>query len=184
MHSAQLAHDTLNLLWNNYLTLAETVDPELMPDEKLEQLVKMNAKWRPFRISAWLCQQSYFLSAWTLFEYYARTLCDRLEKQTSKTRMESTIAWIGRSMELNRLKFENQEWFESANSLRNLIVHSGTHVTSPRSKGLLDKAKVAFPEIEIWPDGYVRLESDQLSDLRIKIADFIDSTATLANEAS
>ncbi len=88
--------------------------------------------------------------------------------------MESTIAWIGRSLELNGFKLEDQEWFESANSLRNLIVHSGTHVTGPRSRGLLDKAKVAFPEIEIWPDGYVRLDSDHPAELKFRVERFIE----------
>ena len=44
-----------------------------------------------------------------------------------KTRggQESTVDWVGRSLAANSMDFVNQDWFSSANSLRNLIAHNG-----------------------------------------------------------
>jgi len=177
MHTAKTAHETLEFLWNNYLTLCEQVDLDSMSPEKLDVHIKQNSPVRPFRIAAWLARQGYFIAAWLLWEYYSRSLCQSLPNKETKAGNESTVDWVGRSLAANNIDFTDREWFVSANSFRNLIVHSGARADGSRAETLLKRSRTAFPEIETWQDGYVDLTHCHVAELQIKIEDFIRETA-------
>ncbi len=97
MHNASTTLETLAILWNNYLTLAEQVDLESMSAELLDWHVEQNSSVRPFRIAAWVARQGYFVAAWALWEYYSRQLSESLPNQCKKTSKESTVQWLGRA---------------------------------------------------------------------------------------
>ena len=177
MHTASTAHETLELLWNNYLTLCEQVDLDSMPPDTLAVHVKQNSPERPFRIAAWLARQGYFIAAWSLWEYYARGLCQSLQNKEKRGDNESTIEWVGRSLAANSVAFIDKEWFVSAICLRNLIAHSGARADGSRAEKLLDRSRTAFPDIQTWQDGYVHITHSDVADLQIKIEDFIHHTA-------
>jgi hypothetical protein len=177
MHTASTAHETLELLWNNYLTLCKQVDLDSMSPETLNFHVNHNSPVRPFRIAAWLARQGYFIAAWSLWEYYARGLCESLPNKETKARNESAVEWVGRSLAADSVAFSDQEWFVSANCLRNLIAHSGARADGSRAGNLLDRSRTAFPDIETWQDGYVDITHCHVADLQIKIEDFIRQTA-------
>ncbi|MBC7820934.1 MAG: hypothetical protein IAG10_28960 [Planctomycetaceae bacterium] len=173
MHSEATALETLKFLRNNYLELIEKVDLESMSAETFDFHVKQNSPVRPFRIAAWLARQGQLISIWSLWEYYARSLCQSLPNKETKASNESTVAWVGRSLTANKIAFRDQAWFENANSLRNLIAHNGTRADSPKSNTLLAKARAAFPEIEAWQDGYICLEHEHVAELHWRVEEFI-----------
>ena len=175
MHNARTAGETLELLWNNYLTLSEQVDLEAMPPDALDAL-DTKAPIRPLRIAAWLARQAYFIAAWSLWEYYARSLCLALPQSERRAKDESTVAWIARSLQANAMKFVDQHWFESANSLRNLIAHNASRVDDAKSRKRLQRARAAFPELGVWQDGYIDISHEHLAGLHLKIEDFIEAT--------
>jgi len=177
MHSAATAKETLEFLWNNYLTLAEQVDLETMRLETLAALVEENSPVRPFRIAAWLARQGYFIAAWSLWEYYSRNLCLNLPNKKREARNESTVDWVARSLNANAMNFDESDWFSSANSLRNLIAHHALRADGSRAIKLLARSRIAFPDIETWRDGYVDITHAHLAELHIKIEDFLDAMA-------
>lgn len=181
MHTTATARETLEFLWNNYLILAEQVDLDTMLPETLSALVKDKARERPFRIRAWLVRQGFFVTEWALWEYYARNLCLNLPNKKRKKRNESTVNWVARSLNANNMKFVDQDWFSSANSLRNLIAHFGARTDCSRSNQLLMRSRTAFPDIETWKDGYVAITHDHLAELQLNIEDFINCTALPIN---
>lgn len=173
MHSDATAIETLEFLWRNYLTLIEQVDLESMSREVFDHHVSQNSPVRPFRISAWLARQGQFISTWSLWEYYSRSLCQSLPNKETKTSNESTVAWVGHSLATNKVTFRDQAWFASANSLRNLIAHNGARADSPKSQAMLVQAGTAFPGIQTWQDGYVCLEHDHVAELHFRVEEFI-----------
>lgn len=175
MHTATTAKETLEILWNNYLTLCEQVDLDAKPPGTLDAL--KDSPFRPFRIASWLVRQGYFIAAWALWEYYSRTLCQSLANKERKAGHESSVDWVGRSLASNGMDFGDQDWFSSANSLRNLIAHCGARAVGSRAATLLERSRTAFPDIETWQDGYVAITHSHLSDLQIKIRHFIHNTA-------
>ncbi len=177
MHTAKTADETLEMLWNNYLVLGEQVDFDFMPRETLEVHIERNSQVRPFRIAAWLARQGYFIAAWALWEYYSRTLCRGLTKKEQRRRHESLVDWVGKSLAANSVDFGDQDWFSSANSLRNLIAHHGARAVDSRAEELLERSRVAFPDIEAYEDGYVKITHSHMADLQIRIEDFIRNTA-------
>lgn len=177
MHTAKTANETLGFLWNNYRVLRKQVDPDAMPRETLDVHIEQNLPVRPFRIASWLARQGYFITVWALWEYYSRSLCGSLPENVKKKRRESTVDWVGRSLAANSMDFGDQDWFSSANSLRNLIAHHGARADGPRAKRKLEESRTAFPDIEVWKDGYVAITHSHLVDLQIKIEDFIRNTA-------
>ncbi len=177
MHTASTALETLDFLWNNYLTLAEQVDLDSMSPETLDVHVEHNAPVLPCRIAAWLARHGYFIAAWSLWEYYARGLCQRLPIKEQKAPNESTVAWVGRSLATNAVAFPQIDWFISANGLRNLIAHSGVRVDGPRAQNLFDGSRTAFPDIETLHDGYVAITHCHVAELQLKVEEFIRDTA-------
>jgi hypothetical protein len=177
MHSATTAHETLEFLWNNYLALCEQVDLEAMPLQTLDVHIKNNSPVRPFRIAAWLARQGYFISAWSLWEYYSRSLCQALPNKERKSGSESTVDWVARSLAANAKSFTDHIWFASANCVRNLIAHSGGRVDGSKGQTSLQRSCTAFPNMYTWQDGYLNLEHEHIADLQIKIEDFIRETA-------
>jgi len=182
MHTAKTAHESLKFLWNNYVTLSEKVDLNFIPLDNLEELISEGASERPFRIAPWISRQGYYISAWSLWEYYARSLCNSMPERSAKDRSESTVGWVGRSLTLNNIVFEDLAWFECGNSLRNLIAHYGARATEPRSKSLLESCKSIFPDIDVWKDGYVNISHSEVADLQVKIEEFIIHTAKHVDE--
>ncbi len=177
MHTPQTALETLELLWNNYLTLDEQVNLESMPYDKVESLRKQNSSIRPFRLSTWLACQGYYIAAWSLWEYYARSLCKSLSNKATKARKESTVDWVAKSLSANNISFQYYNWFRAANSLRNLIAHNGARVDSSRTEELLKQSRIAFPGIVTLQDGYIDLTHEHVSDLQFNIEEFIRETA-------
>ena len=94
MHTAKTARRALDLLWNNYLTLGDQVDLEMMLPERIDNLYDQNADARPYWIAAWLLRQGNFISAWSFWEYYARGLCQSLPNKKTKLPRELTVDWI------------------------------------------------------------------------------------------
>jgi hypothetical protein len=184
MHTAATATETLQILWNNYLTLSERVDLEAMPQELLVFHSECESPEYPFRVAAWLARQGYFIAAWVLWEYYGRNLCEALANKKRKSRGESTVDWVAKSLAANGVDFHDREWFSSANCLRNAIAHYGTRAVGSRAVELLKRARHAFPDIRTWKDGYIKITHSQLADLTLKIEDFIRATAACHGSAS
>lgn len=178
MHTVSTAKETLDFLWANYVKLGEQVDPGLMPPDILESHVRQNAPLRPFRIATWLTRLGFFISAWSLWEYYARSMCEGLPNRLKKLNRESTVNWVARSLAANNIAFTDQAWFSSANCLRNLIAHNGARIDSPKAKATLEQSRAAFPDIEHWQDGYVDIRDSDISELQIRIEEFIEEMAT------
>jgi hypothetical protein len=177
MHTAKTAYETLEFLWNNYLALCEQVDLDSMPPETLDIHIANNSRVRPFRIAAWLARQGYFISAWSLWEYYSRSLCQSLPHKEQKLKHESTVEWVARSLAANSRTFTDLSWFGSANCVRNLIAHSGGRVDGAKGQSLLQRSQTAFPSIAAWQDGYLALEHEHVAELQIKVEDYIRETA-------
>jgi len=177
MHTATTANETLDFLWKNYLTLCEQVDLDVMPPEALDAHIQHNSPVRPFRIAAWLTRQGFFIAAWSLWEYYSRSVCQRLPIKEKKADKESTVNWVGRSLASNKIDFADKDWFVSANALRNLIAHSGARADGSRAEALLRRSRTAFPDIDTWQDGYVNLTHYHVAKLQIKIENIIRKTA-------
>jgi hypothetical protein len=168
------ALEFLEVLWENYHRVAQQVDSELMPPEVLDAHVKQGTLTRPFRIRSWLCRQGYIISAWSLWEYYSRIFCEGLPTRVgNKTRQESCVDWVARSLAANQISFRSRSWFAGANALRNLIAHHSGRAVGPKAKGLLAQAKTAFPDLAIHLDDYLILESEYASAVQFEINDFI-----------
>lgn len=177
MHTAQTAYETLEYLWHNYLTLLEQVDLETMPPDVLDVHIKENAPVRPFRLCAWLARYGYYIAAWTLWEYYSRSLCDTLPVKEKRRKSESTVDWVARSLATNSIPFADRPWFASANCVRNLIAHGGGRVDGTGAKELFQRSLAAFPQLERWQDGYLDLKHEHLAELQFKIEEFIRNSA-------
>lgn len=177
MHTAKTAYETLEFLWNNYRELCRQVDLDSMSQETLNIHIENRSPVRPFRIAAWLARQGYFISAWTLWEYYSRSLCQSLPNEKQKRGNESTVKWVARSLAANTKPFTDAEWFDSANCIRNLIAHSGGRVDGLKGQKLLKRSRTAFANIETWPDGYLALTHEHVAELQNKIEYYIQETA-------
>ena|ERR1700677_968956 len=175
MLTFEVADKTLQLLWNNYYILSSQVDLELMGPDRLDECIAKNVLVQPFRFSAWIARQSYFLPAWSLWEFYARTVCIILPKKEKRLTSESCVTWVGKSFRSNGKVFSDEDWFNAANSLRNIFVHHAGNVLEPDAKKLLLRANKAFSKIDTYHDGYVRLEHEHIADLHLKIEDFLRS---------
>jgi hypothetical protein len=176
MHTSKTASETLEFLWDNHCRLSEEIDPDWMPHDTLIAHAQQKSPLRPFRIASWVARLGFFISAWSLWEYYARSVCERLDVQERRSNRESTVQWVGRSFRANGVSFTDQDWFESANSLRNLIAHNGARVDGDPARNRFDRSRRAFPTIYAYPDGYVGVSHSDVADLCCKIEDFISQT--------
>lgn len=178
MHNPLTAHETLELMWDNYSALSAQVDIEAMDLQVFEKHIEQKALARPFRIAAWLTRQGHFIAVWSLWEFYATNLCESLGGKLKKQASESNVICIRRTLEHYGLAFDDFIWFDSANYLRNLITHNGARVHTSNPAPALAKLRVAFPNIDIWPDGYVALEHEHVAELHCNVETFIESTST------
>jgi hypothetical protein len=183
MHSAKLALETLEYLRHNLHLLRKQVDIQMIPWDKQEELVKKNPPVRPFRRATWLALQGFFMSAWGLWEYYTRCLCEGLPVREKKKGNESTPDWFSRWLAANDRPCPDLAWFSNANSLRNIMIHSGTRVFDDEGRRRLDRAKGAFPNLHTFQDGYVSLTGDQMSELTVRIEEFIRNTASFCHDS-
>ena len=147
-----------------------------MPPDVLDAQIRQNAPVRPFRIATWLARYGFFISAWSLWEYYARSVCEGLPIKQKQKNGESMVNWVGRSLVANNSSFTAQTWFASANSLRNLVAHYGGRIDRPRAEKMLQQSQAAFPGIEPWQDGYIDIRDADISELEVKIEEFIEET--------
>ena len=177
MHSKATAIETLKVLWQNYLTLGEAVDLDMMTPEALAAHIQRKSLVRPFTLAAWAARQGFFIAAWALWEYYSRKFCETLNHIEEKRGNESPVDWVARSLQANQLDFADKEWFRGAYSLRNLIAHHGARVAGPKAEGLLTRSQTALSDLQIFPDRYVAIEHAHVADLMSRIDGFIGKTA-------
>jgi hypothetical protein len=112
------------------------------------------------------------MSAWSLFEYHSSKLCEAYEKKVS-AKNKSHFVWVAATLSANGSSFAEKEWFGGGNALRNLIAHHGTRVIAGRGTQLLDRARDAFSDLYVDPDGYVRIGHEHAALLKWKIEEFI-----------
>jgi hypothetical protein len=180
MISAEFARELVRFLWSNQHVLAEQVDPESMPLDKLDVLVKQNVLVRPFRIATSLARQGYFVSAWSLFEFYAHGLCACLSVRVKRRSNELSVDWVNRSFLANGKEFRDYGWFAAANCLRNLIAHCCGRVINPRGEGNFKRAQQAFPDLQLYKDDFILFKHEHIAELQVKIEDFIEDTSSFA----
>ena len=177
MHTAKNAYETIELLWNNYRELCKKVDLDSMSDETFNVHRENKSPVRSFRIATWLARQGYFISAWSLWEYYSRNLCQSLPDKIKKRGDESNVEWIARSLIANKKTFKDHKWFSSANCVRNIIAHSGGRVDGAKAQAVLKRSRTAFADIETLPDGYLFFTHAHVAELHCRIEDYIRETA-------
>jgi transcriptional regulator with XRE-family HTH domain len=175
------AHEYLETLWANFHRVAEQVDLELMSPDRRDMLIKQNPPARPFLQAAWFGRQGFIISAWSLWEYYSRVLCEGLTHKMQKKPRESSVLWVGRSLVANSISFPRQDWFSGANALRNLIAHYSGIVIESGARRHFEKAKMdAFPELELYADNFVMIQSEDVSAFYSEIGEFIREMAATA----
>jgi hypothetical protein len=172
MYSPELSPETLEHVWNNYQILGGHVDLQRMPPDRLDALVEQRAAARPFRLAAWVATQGFFVSAWAIWEYHSRVLCEGLPNKVTD-RGKSHVQWVAEMLEANGGVFAESAWFAGANALRNLIAHHAARAVGERAGALLDQARRAFSRLELDPQGYVLIDSEHAAELMWKIGEFI-----------
>ena len=169
--------ETLQLLWNNHHILIDQVDLEVMSQRRLETLTRYGARTRLFQVSAWLARQGFFLTAWSLWEFYSHGICESLTNPVARAPHDSCVEWVRKSLAANGEEFPEYDWFVGANSMRNLLAHCCGRVVGREPERLLAKARTAFPNLTIVQGHYISLDHPDVADLQEKIEDFIDATA-------
>src|SRR5262249_3907107 len=140
-------------------------------------LAKEGAKAEPYRLSAWLATQGFFIAAWSIWEYHSRILCQGLPRRVSE-RNKSHVQWVVETFQANNRNFAERDWFAAANALRNLIPHCTARAIEDRAQNLLQTARGVLPDLHPDPEGYVLLNHDHAAALKWKIGEFIrDPTA-------
>jgi hypothetical protein len=177
MMTAELARRMVQFLWSNHHTLSQQVDLEAMPPDRLDALVQQKALVWPFRIATSLARHGYFISAWSLWEFYASSLCGGLPTGVKRQKNESCVGWVQRALTANGKQFRDCAWFEGANGLRNLLAHYCGRAVGKRGQQLLTQARGVFPKIQLFKDDFVLLEHDHVAELQFRIENFIDDTA-------
>jgi hypothetical protein len=167
----------LETLRDNFNRLAKQVDLGVMPPEVTDALPR-DASAGPFLRAAWFARQGFYLSVWSLWEYYARVHCERLKSARGLPSVSSgdgsCVKKVGRALRTCSVAFPQEDWFEGANALRNLFAHYGGLVAEPKAGEFLAKAKeVAFPGLALFADGYVAIENCHVSSLQWEVGEFI-----------
>ena len=175
MHTPETVKQTLELLWGNYLALAERVDPEAMDPDTFAHHCQQNTPIQPLRLATWLARQSFFLAAWSLWEQYSASVCTGADAERPKSKH---VDWVRKTMDSQKREFKDYEWFLGAYNIRNLIAHyfGRIHVKDERPQKLLEDGKKAFRDIDITSDGYLFLTHDHVSELMLKIEDYLDES--------
>lgn len=161
---------------NNYYRHAYQVDLELMPPDRRDVLIYKPELGASLTRATQLGRQTSFAAVWTFWENYSRELCDNLLSKCRKQNNESCVDWVGRSLAANGVSFPNQDWFTSAYALRNLIVHYSGRALASRAEKLHEKAKVAFQDLELFPDKYVLIQTEHISGIFWEIEEFMRAT--------
>jgi hypothetical protein len=173
MHSPELALQTLEHLWRNYLTLGEQVDLGLMSwDRSDAALAQPPAVRRSLEFASWLAAQGFFFSAWALWEYHSRAACDGLPNKASD-KGKSHVQWAKDTFDVNGRTFAEYAWFVGGNALRNLIAHHAARVAGPDAERWWKKAQPVFPQLQLDPDGYVLIDGGLASQVMWKVGEFI-----------
>jgi hypothetical protein len=172
MHSAKLSLKSLELLWSNYLILGRTVDLEMMSSERLDFVREQNGPIQPLLLSAWLSTQGFFVSAWSIWEYHSRNLCEGYGKKVGE-KNKCHVQWVAETLEANGSSFAEKAWFDGGNALRNLVAHHATRAVGRWATELLRRARGAFSDLHVDPDNYVRIGHDHAAALKWKIEEFI-----------
>ncbi len=170
------ALEFLEFLRSNYHRVAREVDVQLMSPDLLDSHIKHNTPARPLMAAAWFARQGYFISTWSLWEYYSRCFCEGLSIKVQKGRNESHVRWVGRSLAANNIRFPREDWFAGASALRNLIAHYSCSLAEPRAQRLMEDAKGAFPKLECYADNYAAIEGDHVNELAFEIGEFVRNT--------
>jgi len=174
---AAQALEFLQTLGENYLRVAKRVDFERIPSDLRDEHARRKTPARPLIQAAWFARQGFIISAWSLWEYYARNLCSRLSAKVPKGG-GSCVDQIGRMLAGNSVPFPRADWFAGANALRNIIAHYGGLVDERKAGEYFAAARrVAFPLLELYADKYLLLQHEHVSAFRWEIEDFIDQTA-------
>jgi hypothetical protein len=172
MHSPELALEALEHVWNNYHILGDHVDLQRMPPDRLDALVRLKAPARPFRLAAWVATQGFMVSAWAIWEYHSRVLCEGLPNRVTD-RGKSHVQWVAEMLDANDRRFAESAWFAGANALRNLIAHHAARAVRERAEALLGQARRAFPGLAVASDRYVLIDFDHAAEFKWKIDEFI-----------
>ena len=170
------ALDFLGFLRGNYHRVATQVDVQLMPPELLDEHIKRNSPARPLMAATWFARQGYFISTWSLWEYYSRGFCERLSVKLRKERNESHVRWLARSLAQNNIPFQRHDWFSGAGALRNLIAHYSCSLAEPRAEKLMEAARAAFPKLDRYADNYAIIELDHVNELAFEVEEFVRDT--------
>jgi hypothetical protein len=176
MITVAFAREVIQFLWQNRHILSQHVDLHAMPPERLDALVEKKALVRPFRVATALARQGYFISAWSLWEFYARSLCEGLPVRVPPMPHQSTVAWVNRSLVANGRTFRDFDWFLGANGLRNLLTHYCGLAVGARAERHLAQARRVFPNLELFQDRYVCLEHEHVAELQVRIEEFLNVT--------
>jgi hypothetical protein len=175
--NANQALQFLETLRSNYLRLAQQVDIELMSRQRFDMLIEQNAPYEPLLQGAQFGRQGAIIAAWSLWEYYSRVFCEGLPAKNHRKGDDSCVDWVGKCLDANNLLFPNQDWFLGANALRNLIAHYSGSVTEGRAQTLFEKARIFFPELELFRDDYVAILSEHVSSFYWNIKEFVRGSA-------
>jgi hypothetical protein len=177
MISADQAREMLHFLTLNHQIVSRNVDLEMMPD-KLEDLAAQNAPVRPFWIATSLARQGFFISAWSLWEFYSHGFCESLPVKPNGP--GNCVERVRLSLEANGRRFPDHSWFAGAYALRNLITHHFGRVAAARAQEHFARACGAFPDLRLYEVDrcqYVLLEHTHIAELHVRIEDFLDDTA-------
>jgi len=171
MHTKETCRLTLTLLWRNYQRLDKEIRGEPKEPYDLNDLPTNNMEQR---VSLWLCRQGFILSAWNLWEQYARDLIEGLSNEVKRDK--SFPIWVADSFNANSKSFPKSDWFRDANGLRNLLVHFGARFDSdPNSQRYWTQTQAAFPGIEHSSENYVIIQHDHTALVMANIDEFLTS---------
>src|SRR5205823_5626137 len=100
----------------------------------------------PFVFSAWLQTQGYYMSLWSLWEYYSGVLAEGMPIKASK-KDKPHVVWVRDTFRANSQTFAEYDWFVGGDALRNLIAHHAARVANKRATGLWGQAKAVFTDL-------------------------------------
>lgn len=176
MHTPDTTTQTLDLLWGNYLTLAAQVDTEAMDPETLLEHTQQQTPVQPLRLATWLTRQSFFLAAWALWEQYSTCVCVGSNAERPKLKQRTHVEWVRDTMASQDRTFRKWQWFLDARCIRNLIAHYAGRVHDQKGHRWLEEGRRAFPGIDVYRDGYLRLRHEDAAELQIKIEEYVEDS--------
>jgi hypothetical protein len=173
MHTQELALKTLEHLQNNDHIVRTQVDRTLMPCDRLAEMVQKNVPINSLLLATWLQNQGYYMSLWSLWEYYSRNLCEGMPITVKKKNNQSHVEWVRDTFHANNQTFAEYDWFVGGNAFRNLIAHYATRVGEPQATKLWHQAKAVFTDLVCDPQQYLLIDHDHTVALLWKVENFI-----------